>query len=124
MKATLKKRGAHGIRELGRAFRIADKNHNDYLSRHEFVWAMKTNGHQLTKTEFDKLFKYFDFNGDDQVDFNEFMRIIRGDLNEGRIGVINEAFAKLDKTGDGLVKLEDLIGVYNASKHPDVNHFI
>ena len=38
---------------------------NNYLSRHDFTWALKTNGHGLTKTELDKLFRYFDKNGKD-----------------------------------------------------------
>jgi len=28
------------------------------------------------------------------------------------------AFAKLDKTGDGFVTIEDLVGVYDGSFHP------
>ena len=30
------------------------------------------------------------------------------------------AFQKFDKTGDGRVDLDDLAGVYDATKHPDV----
>ncbi len=34
--------------------------------------------------------------------------------------MVEKAFAKLDKNGNGEIELDDLQGVYNASKHPDV----
>ncbi|TKS85114.1 Calcyphosin-like protein [Collichthys lucidus] len=36
----------------------------------------------------------------------------------GQEEVIMQAFRKLDKTGDGLITIEDLKGVYNAKNHP------
>lgn len=32
--------------------------------------------------------------------------------------MISQAFQKLDKTGDGVVTVEDLQGVYNSKHHP------
>jgi hypothetical protein len=32
--------------------------------------------------------------------------------------LIKKAFSKLDKTGDGVVTVADMKGVYNARKHP------
>jgi hypothetical protein len=31
-----------------------------------------------------------------------------------------KAFAKIDKDGSGILDIEDIKGVYNCSKHPDV----
>ena len=39
-------------------------------------------------------------------------------MNNSRKSLIRKAFQKLDKTGDGLVTVEDLHGVYNVKKHP------
>jgi Ca2+-binding EF-hand superfamily protein len=33
---------------------------------------------------------------------------------------VHQAFKKLDRDGNGVIELNDLIGVYDASKHPDV----
>lgn len=41
-------------------------------------------------------------------------------MNKARTAVVRQAFAKLDKTGDGVVTLADIKGTYDASKHPDV----
>ena len=39
-------------------------------------------------------------------------------MNKARISVVDEAFRKLDKTGDGFVTIEDLRGVYDVKNHP------
>lgn len=39
-------------------------------------------------------------------------------MNDSRRRLINEAFMKLDKTGDGVITVEDLKGVYNVKRHP------
>ncbi len=39
-------------------------------------------------------------------------------MSEGRKRVIAEAFKKLDRTGDAIVTLEDLNGVYNVKHNP------
>lgn len=45
---------------------------------------------------------------------------IRGEMNERRTRLADMAFNVLDKDGSGTVELSDIIGVYDASKHPDV----
>lgn len=39
-------------------------------------------------------------------------------MSNARKEVIMEAFRKLDKTGDGVITVEDLRGVYNVRNHP------
>lgn len=41
-------------------------------------------------------------------------------MNERRKNVVTLAFKKLDKDGNGYINIDDLKGVYDASKHPDV----
>ena len=59
-------------------------------------------------------------NRDGTIDYDEFLRIIRGDLTPPRLALVRKAFAKLDRDGSGVVDIEDIRGVYNASRHPDV----
>ena len=40
-------------------------------------------------------------------------------MSKARKDVISRAFRKLDKTGDGVITIEDLKGVYNVKKHPE-----
>ena len=39
-------------------------------------------------------------------------------MNAKRSALIDKVFAKLDKTGDGKVTVDDLLGVYDGSFHP------
>lgn len=39
-------------------------------------------------------------------------------MNESRKRVVEEAFNKMDKTGDGEITIEDLKNVYNVKSHP------
>jgi Ca2+-binding EF-hand superfamily protein len=45
---------------------------------------------------------------------------VRGDLNQTRLDVVNRAFSKLDKDGNGYVEYEDIKDTYSADRHPDV----
>ena len=38
-------------------------------------------------------------------------------MSGSRKNLVNQAFQKLDRTGDGTITAEDLKGVYNVSKH-------
>lgn len=118
IRATLKKRGANGIRGLGRVFRRMDDSGDRKLGRDEFMWGLRENGHNLNKEDFDRIFKYFDRNNDGVVRYDEFLRGIRGPLNDFRKGFVLLAFQKLDKTGEGIVDINDLINTYDVSFHP------
>jgi Ca2+-binding EF-hand superfamily protein len=39
-------------------------------------------------------------------------------MSKSRLKVINEAFKKLDKTGDGVITIDDLRGVYSVKMNP------
>ena len=88
--------------------RKADKNKNQHLDRTEFSWCVKEAGVGLTKTEFDKIFKYFDKNCDDKITYQEFMGFFSGELNERRLDVINQAFKKLDVNGAGVISIDEI----------------
>jgi|TARA_B110000977_G_C10898183_1_gene424162 hypothetical protein len=41
-------------------------------------------------------------------------------MNPMRKKIVQKAYKKLDKDGNGWVDINDIRGVYNATKHPDV----
>lgn len=59
-------------------------------------------------------------NRDGSVCYDEFLRMIKGDLKPNRLALVQKAFKKLDRDGSGQVDINDIKDVYNTSKHPDV----
>ncbi|MEQ2203964.1 hypothetical protein XENOCAPTIV_005821 [Xenoophorus captivus] len=82
-----------------------DDNENRSLDFKEFLKGLNDYGLLIEKDEATALFQHFDRDGNGTIDFDEFLITLR-------------AFRKLDRSGDGVVTIEDLRGVYNAKYHP------
>merc|ERR1712045_483069 len=121
VKAQLEARGSRTIRGLSRTFRALDSyDGNKKVDREEFAVGLRENGCELSKDELNCLFGYFDRDCDGTINFDEFLIGIRGELNARRQAMVDKAFLKFDKDGNGYIDSNDLRGVYNCSMHPKV----
>lgn len=120
IKNKLLERGSYGIRGLARIFKILDNDGGRKLDVHEFQDGLIDYGIHITEEQAQLCLKKFDRNKDGQVDFDEFLRYLKGDINSFREGFIRQAYNKLDINGDGSVTLDDIAKIYDASFHPDV----
>lgn len=120
IKQRILERGSNGIRGIGRIFRAMDDNHNHLLDTDDFRWGLIDYGIQISKDDSNEIIKRFDRDGNGMLDFNEFLRFLRGDINPTRAAWVKKAFEKLDATCDGVVTVEDVAKLYDASKHPEV----
>ncbi|KAM9390548.1 calcyphosin-like protein [Salvelinus alpinus] len=111
-------RGAAGIKGLARTFRIMDDDGSKSLDMQEFVKGLEHYGVVVSREEARQIFTLCDKDGSGTINFNEFLENLRPPMSSARISVIGQAFKKLDRTGDGVVTVEDLRGVYNGSQHP------
>ncbi len=68
----------------------------------------------------DNLFKAFDYNGDGSVTYDEFIRGVRGSMNEFRIEWVKKAFNILDVDRSQTITLEEMATRYDVSQHPQV----
>ncbi|XP_029200126.2 calcyphosin-like protein [Acropora millepora] len=119
VRAACKKRGAVGAKGLGRMFRIYNDDHNKTLNFDEFKTGLEDYGCKLTDEEVKSLYDYFNKDGSaDGIDFDEFMVAFRKPLEGSRLKVVQQAFKKADKTGDGVLDWKDLKRVYNCREHP------
>ena len=114
-----KKRSANGLRGLRRMFSAMDRNGNKSLSPVEFKYAMRDYGLNLSEIEVTQIVKNFDTNKDGQLSFDEFLRAIRGSLNQRRLDMVHQAYRVLDKDGSGQVTIDDIRMAYDVSFHPD-----
>lgn len=111
-------RGATGILGLGRMFRRMDEDGNKNLNQEEFILGLKEMGMDLTDDEAKAMFAKFDTDSSGSINMDEFLVHIRPPMSETRKKVIEEAFKKMDKTGDNEITIEDLKNVYNVKANP------
>eukprot|EP01041_Mallomonas_annulata_P005047 gene5047-10112_t len=112
--------GTHGIRSLGRLMKIMDDNGDKRLSKDELRYGLRDYGIDVSPLQLEQLMLYFDRDRSGFVDFNEFLVGMRGPMNSHRKSVIREAFHKLDADKTGVVTMDELLCLYDTSRHPDV----
>ena len=105
---------------MGRVFKTIDNDGNRKLNAQEFYYGLNEIGCRLTKEETNILLAHFDTDRDGNVNFDEFLVAIRGQLNATRQAVVDAAFFKFDLDGSGYITASDLKVVYNVSMHPKV----
>lgn len=120
LKTKLASRGARGIIGLQKQFKIMDDDDSKTLNSAEFNKALIDYKLGFSKAECLTLFNYFDVDTSGTITYDEFIRAIRGPMNMARKKIVAQAFKKLDKDGNGWIDLDDVRGVYNGKKHPDV----
>jgi Ca2+-binding EF-hand superfamily protein len=82
---------------LSRQFKIFDDNNSSTLDLDEFTKAIKDYGVDIEDVDIANLFKTMDLDGNGQIDFNEFLRTIVGEMNQFRSSLVEQAFRTLDK---------------------------
>ena len=97
-----------------------DDNNSLSLDVEEFTKACRDFRIDIPEREFGRLFSAFDRDGSGEVSYDEFLRAVRGPMNQFRISLVHQAFRKLDKDGSGTIEMNDIKGVYDAKNHPDV----
>lgn len=120
-----------------------DDDNSRSLDFKEFTKGLNDYGILMDKQEVMAVFERFDRDGSGTIDFDEFLITLRVNtqtgsrtvwgisplltsivcflqppMSQARKEVVLQAFRKLDKTGDGVITIEDLKGVYNAKSHP------
>jgi len=128
------KKGFETIRSLGKTFRkMRTYDGFNKISKDDFNFAFRDLGINLQKEDLDVIIKYnlikllqkvilsvFDKDNDDCVNFEEFLTSIRGKPNPRRQAIIDKAFLKFDREGNGYIDVINLRTVFNAAKHPKV----
>ena len=97
-----------------------DDDGSKSISLPEFAKACRDFKVGVSDENVPTLFEVFDTNHDGTLNIDEFLMAIRGELNDFRRGLVQKAFRKIDKNGNGLIELDDIKDTYNAQKHPDV----
>ncbi len=117
---TLAGRAGNGIISLLKIFTILDKDGSGTLGIAEFSSIMKEFKIDLSSEQIHFIFKIFDVNKDGSLSYIEFLRGVRGEINDFRKYLIDKAFAKLDVNNQGAITLDEVVGKYQVTRHPAV----
>merc|ERR1712166_1005592 len=74
----------------------------------------------LNEKDSERLFALFDRDHGGSIDYDEFLRGVRGEMNQFRKDYAMKAFAIMDADKSGIIDLEDIRQKYNGKLHPDV----
>jgi hypothetical protein len=77
-----KQRSSNGIRGLAVMFRAMDRNGDKNIDPTEFKYGMRDYGIKISDMEVSAIVKYFDKDRNGKISLDEFMRAIRGEMNE------------------------------------------
>jgi len=111
-------RGVKGIVSLGKTFRIFDDDRSRNLNLEELQEGLRDYGVVMSEEDQKALFAMLDKDGSGSIDFDEFLEKLRPPMSQARKDLILKAFKKCDTSGDGVLKVNDLKGVYDCKNHP------
>jgi len=126
----------NGVKAMGRHFRKVDDDGRRWMTREGIMALVRdsrmfgANSCSLADTQksqtlissvADIIFDAFP-HGEESgaVDYDSFMDVIRGHMNETRKKAVWETFCKLDFDGDGQLSILDIQARFNAHEHPVV----
>jgi len=121
---SLRAGGFTTLRGMGKQFRLLDKDKSKTLDKAECARGLQMLTRafklQLDKVKCDRLFSLFDYNGDGQIDYEEFIKGLRGGMNTRRKDLVKMAFGNFEKDQWDRVTLKTIAKHYDVSMHPGV----
>ncbi|XP_072042631.1 calmodulin-alpha-like [Amphiura filiformis] len=93
------------IAEFNEAFSLFDKDDDGTITSEELGTLMRSLGQNPTEAELQDMINEVDADGNDTIDFSEFLTMVEETDPEAQI---REAFRVLDKDGNGLISAADL----------------
>ena len=120
LRTRLAKRGTRGIASIGRKFKIADDNRSGTLDRAEFSKAMQDFRIGMNERQCKQVYAMFDRDGSGEVTYDEFLRMIRGEMNAFRKNIATKVYKIMDSDKSGQLDINDIRQTYNAKQHPKV----
>ena len=70
--------------EVRQAFKVFDKDGNGFITSEELGAVMANLGERLTAGELKEMMKEADTNGDGKIDYEEFVKVRRSSLVQGK----------------------------------------
>ena len=113
-------RGPRSIMSLRRTFMLYDEDKSNRLTYAQFDKFINDYRLNIEEEDKKKIFKLFNKNNSESIDYNELIKGLIGTMNLFRTRIVEKAFEKLDKEKKGKVSFDTIINSYDPYKHPQV----
>jgi Ca2+-binding EF-hand superfamily protein len=120
VKSKLQERGPFGVRAMMKGLRNLDELNAKKLGLDDFKWGLINYGVVLDEESFYKLVRRYDPKAEGAINFEDFFVELKGQISERRVRLVSLAYQKLDKNGDGQVRLDFIAQEYDAASNPYV----
>ena len=108
----LTKRGLLNLINIESRFRELDEDNTQELDIKLFTQICTEFDFGLTHEEIEELFVSFDKDERGMINYDDFIRVLRGELNENRKELIHNVFKHLDIDNKGSLSVEELLNLY------------
>ena len=109
----LYKKGLENLISIETGFRNIDTENVQELDYSTFKMACEKFDFELSEDECKELFLAFTKEETTKVNYDEFIRILRGELNEKRKALVEKVFKTLDQENKGVLTVDELMQLYN-----------
>ena len=118
LRSILIERDFTGIMSMRRTFMLMDENSSKKISFNDFDKLFKTFRYDLSETEINNLFNYYDKGRNGFIKYDEFIKDLCVNLNEFRKGILKQVFNKLDNGEKGFITVGTIRNEYNPRGNP------
>ena len=109
----LSTKGLPNLINMESTFRVMDENNEQEVDFNQFCQICQDYDFGLNQDEIKELFMDFDRDGVGKINYDDFIRVMRGELNEKRKDLVRNLFQTLDKEQKGFLTLDELFSLYN-----------
>ena len=109
-----------GIFGLKKYFRSNDIDQNKSLDNTEFDAMLNALELGWSIAQRRIIFSFFDRRKEERIEVEDFINVVRGQLNSRRKQLVLAAFKLFDANGNGVIEKEDVMTKYSARRHPEV----
>ena len=116
----IKSKGIRCLIALENNFRSLDEDNSQTVDFPSFKKTSIDFKFDLTEENLQNLFFFFDKEEKGRIDYDEFIRIIRGQMSKSRRELIEKIFESFEPDKEGIVHIDRLNEYFNPEGHPDV----
>ena len=109
----LAQKGLSNLIKMEGRFRELDENNEQELDLKLFNQICQEFDFGITEEDIKELFLSFDKEETGKINYADFIRILRGELNEKRKELVQNVFKHLDIENKGFLTIDELLNIYN-----------